>query len=90
METTRRIELVFGTETSFHLSRSVLYREIWVSPKITDFPAGLCPRVRQVNRVVDDQRVVAVYYKSVNCNPLTPLLRFVARLHNLLLQLTGF
>jgi len=36
----------------------------------------------------DDRRVVAVYYKSVNCNPLTPLLRFVVDLsYNLFLQL---
>jgi len=34
---------------------------------------------------------VAVYYKSVNCNPLAPLLRFVVDLlYNLFLQLTGF
>ena len=37
----------------------------------------------------DSRRVVAVYYKSVNCNPLTPLLRFVVDFfYNLLLQLT--
>jgi len=39
----------------------------------------------------DSRRVVAVYYKSVNCNPLTPLLRFVVDLlFNLFLQLTRF
>jgi len=39
----------------------------------------------------DNRRVVAVYYKSVNCNPLTPLLRFVVDLlFNLFLQLTRF
>ena len=39
----------------------------------------------------DNRRVVAVYYKSINCNPLTPLLRFiVVLLYNLFLQLTRF
>jgi len=39
----------------------------------------------------DNLRVVAVYYKSINCNLLTQLLRFVADLlYNLFLQLTGF
>jgi len=34
---------------------------------------------------------VAVYYKSVNCDPLTPLLRFVVDLlYNVFLQLTIF
>jgi len=28
-------------------------------------------------QLYDNRRVVVVYYKSVNCNPLTPLLRFV-------------
>ena len=36
------------------------------------------------------RRVVAVYYKSINCNALTPLLRFVYLLYNLFLQLTRF
>jgi len=41
--------------------------------------------------VYDNRQVVAVYYKSVNCNPLIPLLRFVVDLlYNLLLQLTRF
>jgi len=36
-------------------------------------------------------RVVAVYYKSVYCNPLTPSLRYVVdSLYNLFLQLTRF
>ena len=36
----------------------------------------------------DSRRVVAVYYKSVSCNPLTPLLRFVVDLlYNLFAQL---
>jgi len=39
----------------------------------------------------DSRRVVAVYYKSVNCNPLTPLMWFFADLlYNLFLQLTRF
>ena len=41
----------------------------------------------------DSRRVVAVYqaYKSVNCNPLPPLLRFVVDfLYNLFIQLTRF
>jgi len=39
----------------------------------------------------DNRRVVAVYYKSINCNPLTPVLRFVVDLsYNLFLQLTRF
>jgi len=39
----------------------------------------------------DNRRVVAVYYKSVNCNPLTPLFRFVVDLlYMLFLQLTRF
>ena len=37
----------------------------------------------------DNRRVVAVSYKSNNCNPLTPLLRFVVDLlYNLFLQFT--
>ena len=41
-------------------------------------------------RTVHD-RVVAVYYKSVYCNPLTPSLRYVVdSLYNLFLQLTRF
>jgi len=39
----------------------------------------------------DSRRVVAVYYKLINCNPLTLLLRFVVDLlHYLFLQLTRF
>jgi len=39
----------------------------------------------------DNRRVVAVYYKSINCNPLTRWLRFVVDLlYNLFLQLTRF
>jgi len=37
----------------------------------------------------DSRRVVAVYYKSVSCNPPTPFLRFVVGYH-LFLQLTRF
>jgi len=45
IETTGRIELVLGTDASFHLSHTL-----------------------------------AVYYKSVNCNPHSPVLRFVVDL----------
>ena len=39
----------------------------------------------------DNRRVVAVYYTSACCNPLTPLLRFVVDLlYNLFLQLIRF
>jgi len=42
-------------------------------------------------RLYDSRRVVAVYYKSTNCNPLTPLLRFVVdSLYSLFLRLTRF
>jgi len=37
----------------------------------------------------DNRRVVAVYYKSISCNPLTPALRFVVDLlYSFFLQLT--
>ena len=39
----------------------------------------------------DSRRVVAVYYKSINCNPLTPSLRFVVDLlYSLFLQWQDF
>jgi len=36
--------------------------------------------VKVVDHTYDGRRVVAVYYRSVDCNPLTPLLRFVVQL----------
>ena len=42
-------------------------------------------------RLYDNRRVVAVYCMSINCNSLSPLLRFVVDLlYNLFLQLTRF
>ena len=39
----------------------------------------------------DNGRVVAVYWRSIHCNPLTPLLRFVVDfLYDLFLELTRF
>jgi len=46
------------------------HKSIALSTKLVDGRA--CWR-----RLHDNRRVVAVYYKSVNCNPLTPLPRFV-------------
>jgi len=44
-----------------------------------------------LTNLYDNRRVVAVYYKSVICNPRTPLLRFVADLFvQLVLRLTRF
>jgi len=41
--------------------------------------------------VYDNRRVVAVYYKSVNCNPLTHLTRFVVHMvYDFFVQLTRF
>ena len=53
---------------------------------IVDGRARACWR-----HLYDSRRVVAVYYKSINCSPLTPVLRFVVDLlYNLFIQLTRF
>ena len=45
-------------------------------------------RVELVDHTYEGRRTMAVYYTSVDCNPLTPLLRSVVDLlYNLLLQL---
>jgi len=57
-----------------------------------------CQQTRRCRRssllttpIYDNRQVVAVYYKSVNCNPLTPSLRYVADLlYNMFQQLTRF
>jgi len=81
------------------------YEEIWVSPKIkvlSKFHHGksiaLSTKLIVVvdgrvcwRHLYDNRRVVAVYYKSINCNPLTPLLRYaVDLLYDFFLQLTRF
>ena len=111
VETTGRIEPVFGMGASFHQSHSTsCYKKIWVSSKIRvlwDFVpnSGLfatASRSRcQQNSSSSSSTVEFVdntyttideswlFYKSINCNPLTPLLRFVVDvLYNLFLQLT--
>jgi len=64
IETTVRIELVFGMD-SFSTYTTLRYKEMWVSPKITvaHLSLGLCPKLRtlkissrQVDRVVDKDR----------------------------------
>ena len=54
-------------------------KSIVLSTKLVDSPA--CWR-----HLYDNRRVVAVYCTSVNCNPLTPLLRFVVDLWYKLLR----
>jgi len=92
IETTGRIELVFGMEASLYLSHTTC-KEIRVlpsgtlfqTPDLENFATEVDGRACSPH-LYDNRRVVAVYYKSINCNLLTPLLRFVvALLYNLFL-----
>ena len=85
IETTGRIELVFGMEASLYLSHTTC-KEIRVLPSdLENFATEVDGRACSPH-LYDNRRVVAVYYKSINCNLLTPLLRFVvALLYNLFL-----
>ena len=76
-------------------------KEIWVSPKIQVLSSGTLSKSNTPDlenfataswlHCQQNSFVMAVYYKSVNCNPLTPLLRFVVDLlYILFLQLTRF
>jgi len=68
------------------------YKETWVSPKIRVLPSGTFPnsglkKFRHGKSIALSTKlvvVVAVYYNSINCNSVTPLLRFaVYLLYNL-------
>jgi len=69
-----------------------------ISPRQVDLVVNKARRSRRRQRssllttpIYDNRRVVAVYYKSLDFNPLTPLLRFVVNLlYNLFLQLARF
>ena len=116
VETTGRIELVFGTG-GFLLPvppPHCVVRKFGYLQKLGYFPLELRLKLQlrkfrhgksialSTSLVVvvvdgracwrhlyDSRRVVAVYYKSVSCNPPTPFLRFVVGYH-LFLQLTRF
>ena len=61
---------------------AISHRTRFVSPS----PSWFLPRDATL---YDNRRVVAAYYKSANCHPLAPLLRFaVDLLYSLFLQLT--
>ena len=102
IETTGQIELVFGVRlpsTCPTLSCMVLpFGTLSQTWDLETFATANRSRRQQLvdgracwRHLYDNRRVVAVYHKSANCNPLTSLLRFVLHLsYNLFLQLTRF
>ena len=64
IETTGRIELVFGMEASFHPSHVHCYKEIWASPEIKVLSPGTLSQIpdfetispRQLDRIVNKSR----------------------------------
>ena len=111
-QTTRRNQLGFAVEASFHLSHTTRISKnygtsLWgfvPDSGLRKFRHGKSIALSTTLVVVvdgracwrhlcDNRRVEAFYYKSINCNPLTPLLRFVVDLlynNNLFLWWTTF
>jgi len=101
VETSGRIELIFDIGASINLSYTVLQGNSSISKRFGTSLWNFVPnsglgKFRRGQSIALSTKLVvvvvdAVYYKSVNCNPLTPSLRFVVDLlYSLFLQSTRY
>jgi len=101
VETSGRIELIFDIGASINLSYTVLQGNSGISKRFGTSLWNFVPnsglgKFRRGQSIALSTKLVvvvvdAVYYKSVNCNPPTPSLRFVVDLlYSLFLQLTRY